>query len=251
MFDAAFSSAILYGSEAWIGVSLKPVEKLYASGVRSLLGVRNSTPLLTCFIEAGLPSLQALVKDRQSKFLRKMISQRQGMEEDDPLMFTLNVMRTLNPGITRHIDALCAHTDHLKQDNLNTCQAIRHKKGTKFVTYCKVNPELSTHPIYTKYDTIADNLRITFTRLRLSSHRLRIEIGRWSHIPAQLRFCPHCRNNNCEVVQDEEHVLTCPAVQPTLTKFNYPNRSLLALFDNANRKTLTMLSQCIEILEKN
>ena len=28
-FDAAFSSAILFGCESWIGVSLEPVEKIH------------------------------------------------------------------------------------------------------------------------------------------------------------------------------------------------------------------------------
>ena len=85
VFNAAFSSAILYACGSWLAVSLNPVEKLYTAGVRSLLGVRKSIPLLRFLIEAGLPSVEALVKDRQSKFMSKVMSQRQDIEKVDPL----------------------------------------------------------------------------------------------------------------------------------------------------------------------
>ena len=42
VFDVAFSSAILYGCESWIGVPLEPVERMYMSAVRCLLNVRQS-----------------------------------------------------------------------------------------------------------------------------------------------------------------------------------------------------------------
>ena len=47
-----------------------------------------------------------------------------------------------------------------------------------------------------------DFLRIAFTRLRTSSHRLKIETGRWSRVPREMRVC-QCG----EGVQTEEHVL--------------------------------------------
>ena len=47
----------------------------------------------------------------------------------------------------------------------------------------------------------------SFTRLRLSSHRLRIETGRWSRIPRENRLCA------CGVIQDEAHAIqVCPNV---------------------------------------
>ena len=59
---------------------------------------------------------------------------------------------------------------------------VRQKDGTKFTAYCKINPDLATHPLYTsRFEYLEDNLRISFTRLRLSSHRLRIEISPPTH----------------------------------------------------------------------
>ena len=56
---------------------------------------------------------------------------------------------------------------------------------------------------------IPECARVEFTRLRLGSHRLRVEAGRWSHNPRDQRYCK-C----AEVLQDKEHVLLhCPKTQ--------------------------------------
>ena len=65
-----------------------------------------------------------------------------------------------------------------------------------------MNPELVVHPMYSSKDIVDDDLRIAFSRLRLSSHRLRIETGRWARMPQEQRLC------QCGVaVQTERHVL--------------------------------------------
>ena len=55
---------------------------------------------------------------------------------------------------------------------------------------------------------IPEHLRIAFTRVCLSSHRLRIDTGRWARIPRVRRLC------DCGAVQAEEHVLVrCPLTE--------------------------------------
>ena len=50
--------------------------------------------------------------------------------------------------------------------------------------------------------------RKNFTRFRISCHQLKIETGRYTGIPCNLRICPHCNN---EEIQDEIHFLfKCP-----------------------------------------
>ena len=44
--------------------------------------------------------------------------------------------------------------------------------------------------------------RIALSQLRLSSHRLNIEVGRWSNLDFERRLCPHCH-----VLEDEFHFL--------------------------------------------
>ena len=57
--------------------------------------------------------------------------------------------------------------------------------------------------MYNSNIAVDDDLRTAFTRLRLSSHRLRIETGRWSRIDRAERLC------QCGLdVQSEQHVLS-------------------------------------------
>ena len=48
-------------------------------------------------------------------------------------------------------------------------------------------------------------IRRCFTKLRISCHKLEIEIGRYKKIPAESRFCPICKSDN---IEDELHFLT-------------------------------------------
>ena len=67
---------------------------------------------------------------------------------------------------------------------------------------------------------IDDELRIAFTRLRLSSHRLRIETGRWLKPPTarDQRLC------ECGSVQTELHVIAeCPLVHHLRIKYDLSN----------------------------
>ena len=86
-------------------------------------------------------------------------------------------------------------------------ERILSSQRTRATIYRQMNPELVVHPMYYSNDIIDDDFRIAFTRFRLSSHRLKIETGRWARIPQERRFCP------CGVVQTEKHVLCeCPLV---------------------------------------
>ena len=84
-------------------------------------------------------------------------------------------------------------------------QHVLEATGTRFTTYIKMNPHLSMHTIYARaYNGVyvPEHCRVAFSRMRTSSHRLRIETGRWSRTPREHRIC-QCGNG----VQDEQHVL--------------------------------------------
>ena len=66
---------------------------------------------------------------------------------------------------------------------------INNSEKTRDKTYKEINPSLSTSVIYCKDSKIPEYARIAITRLRLSSHRLRIETGRWSRLPKEERLC--------------------------------------------------------------
>ena len=82
-------------------------------------------------------------------------------------------------------------------------------ESTRRTTYKQLNPHLISPAIYRNSNfRTPEPYRIAYTRLRLSSHHLKIETGRWSRIPREERLCP------CGSVQDEVHVLLyCPLLE--------------------------------------
>ena len=227
--DAAFNAAILYGCESWIDVNLKPVEKLYNSALRHLLGVRNTTSTDLLLVECGFPPLHALVKHKQQTFFNKMISERRHMS-DDPLMFALDLTRVSNKRTYSYIDQVMNGPHYITSALGELHHRIAVSDRTKYRTYREINPELSVHAVYSERPSegrtsVPELYRKSFTRMRLSSHRLKIETGRWSRIPQEQRLC------QCGLsVQDKQHILVnCPLTQHLRTgKFkNVDHRGVL------------------------
>ena len=237
VFRAAFTSSILYSMESWVGMSTRPLERMYAKGVRALLGVRSSSPINLCLIEAGLPPLKSIVADAQGRFFRKMLPR---MEmDDDPLGYVLRLIQLEDPTMWRNIRQVMNNNNHRKYAIEDITHHVQNDTCRRSRTFKELNPSLSCHVLYRQKDTyIPDNLRIAFTRLRLSSHRLRVETGRWSHTPREKRLC------SCGVLQDEEHILSCPSNNDLLREFNYEEAhlGLQNLFTKLDVKQLTMLS---------
>ena len=90
---------------------------------------------------------------------------------------------------------------YTKEYQLSIRQKVRTSQSTKRKEYYTLNPELKESTIY-RNPNIPEYHRISFTRIRLSSHHLKIETGRWSRIPRENRLC-QCN----EGIQSEEHVL--------------------------------------------
>ena len=183
--DAAFNAALLYGCESWLDTNLKEGEKLYIGAIKNLLAVRVTTPSALCVIELWYPPLRALVRRRQQQFFSRMMSDRRHMT-DDPLMFAIDLTQTHNEKMREYINGTLIYANIVTgAHELN--DKVSSAAGTKFRTYCNINPDLSVHNVYSTY--IPQHLRIAFTRVRLSSHRLRIETGRWARIPREHRLC--------------------------------------------------------------
>ena len=186
-------SCILYGCEAWLNVPLKMVEAMYMKAVKALLGVRITTPNDLCLVEAGLRPLSGIVKSRQQKFFLKMLETRSDMS-DDPFIHAFGITREMNSVMWRYIETITSSgdTDFIADEVSKIKESIMDQPPTasKFRTYQTLNPTLEVHPLYsTKSPTIPDYLRINFTRYRLSSHRLKIEIGLWRHTHSVTNAC--------------------------------------------------------------
>jgi hypothetical protein len=203
VFESALVSAVLYGSEAWLSHSASTIASpLYASCVRSLLGVRKTTATNLCIIEAGLPSLPSRLKSMQKKFLNK------ARQPDDPLMFALDLANRGRTPCSRYIDSL--QNFNQAEEDASFLQKVRLSDKSKFRTYLALNPNLVKHPMYCCLE-VEEFKRIAMTKLRLSSHNLAVERGRWQRQPREERVCRLCNSGE---VQDEQHIISrCPSTQ--------------------------------------
>ena len=84
-------------------------------------------------------------------------------------------------------------------------------------------------------------MRIAFTRIRLSSHRLKIETGRWARIPKQERLC------TCGAIQTEQHVLlNCPVTE--FLRELFPSLDFMDLEVLMDSNSLELVRYCHRVL---
>ena len=161
-------------------------------------------------------------------------------------MYALELTRTDNPKLSQYIDSLLNDGRKIiEKDMSNRIECAKKSKRTKMKTYCVINPNFDIHPIYTNKNAVDDYLRVTFTRLRTSSHRLRIETGRWSRLAPEKRVC------RCGEVQTECHALTeCPLVEDIRERYGCQRIDFHSFMcDDKATYELLMLYEILGVLE--
>ena len=169
--------------------------------VKTLLGVRKTTSNDACLVELALPTAKAFVQNTQVKYFKRIMDARVGVA-DDPLNFTLELYRNARTPCWKYLNSVLEKRDIFVND-LNETKGRLRDAGptqTKLRTYVELNPNLEVSKIYSDRD-VNELERIKVSRLRLSSHDLAIEKGRWSRTPRERRLC------SCGLVQTEEHVI--------------------------------------------
>ena len=137
---------------------------------------------------------------------------------DDPLMFAIDLTRTSNKRTADYVNGLMTSGNFIVNGNADLKTLMRGSTGTKFQTYLFMNSNCTVPDVYNRRDNvIPEYMRISYSRMRLSSHRLEIETGRWARIPRERRLC------QCGAIQDEEHVLLrCALTEPLRHKYGKP-----------------------------
>ena len=243
--EAAFMSSILYGCESWLNISLKPVETIYNQTIKALLGVRPSATNSLCIIEGGFKPLAGLVKDRQKKFFEKMAER--PYHHEDPFTLALEMVRDMHKPMNTYITSIKNGSDFATKELEEIKDTVTHSTRTKFRTYLQLNPDLIVHSLYMR-DTpiIPDYLRITFSRYRLSCHRLRVETWRYRGIAHDQRLCV------CGLgVQDELHIFSCPRVEELLISPTKTYTCPQDIFNEATVEDLHVLHKVLKELDIN
>ena len=205
VMEAAVVSSVFYGCETWLLNNTKQATGMYNKMIRCLLGVRVNTSTKLCLIESGKQPAKHVINKRMRSFLSKKLQNR---DMDEPFQIAFEICKAANSKGFKFLQKVLDGRNSV--DSLEKTEIeVRNKlNATKFQTYCtELNPNLEVHEVYRKSDYVPDYLRVYFTRLRLMSHNLKIETGRWSRLQREDRVCQCDRVN----VQDEKHVLLdCP-----------------------------------------
>jgi hypothetical protein len=232
VLDAAIVSAILYSCETWLTNNVQAIAKHYMSAVKLQLGVRNTTTNILCLIEIGYPELDSLIMKRRLSFITQF---KTNSSDDVPLAIVLKMCQQANTRAYRFLENTRNYIGDPVLNNISELKircTRREESSSKCAIYIKMNPELVVHDVYensTQYTP--DHLRVSFSRFRLSSHNLRVELGRWTRTPREERRC------TCELahVQDESHVtFRCPLTSSIRSDFNIHHDNWTLLFEHAN-----------------
>ena len=187
VMDAAVTSSILYGCETWFCKKPLKVISTYNQLLKCLLGVRLNTSINLCLVKSGKQPARFIIRHRLKTFLEGKMRHR---DMEEPFQIAFEMCKRMNlPGFRFLQDTINRNNDDESLEKV--ALSVRNRPdASKFITYrTELNPELNVHNIYGKSVYIHEYLRISFTRLRLMSHNLRIETGRWSRINVERRVC--------------------------------------------------------------
>ncbi len=231
IFDAALTSSIMYACESWMAADLRPVIKLFNMGLKTLLGVRMTTCNDMCYIEADYVPLPVMVRRQQRKYFRGMWEARRGML-DDPLVHAITLtLQTESPTSRLVQDLVSQNTDDVALARGALQHSVATSTASRPSSYRWLNPDLSTHEIYTKRYVSNEVYRIAFSQFRLCGHNLAIETGRWNRrgrgwLPMEERLCP------CGAVQTEPHVVEgCPMTADVRRRYGFTSWAQLVAHD--------------------
>ena len=223
IFRSIVEPILLYASDWW-GImkmpSSNPIETLFLSFCKQLLGVQKQTTNNGVLLELGVVPLMILAQKKAVKNWLRLAS-----GEKCNALVTESFQHAISENLAwpNHIENRISEIG-LRESFLDTDMDIHQqvyqrlcdvfhqnsffdikREGSKLRTYSN----FKTEPGFEKYldDIQCVKERTALTKLRLSNHLLMIEKGRHMGVDKNLRFCPFCPG----IVEDEKHFITrCP-----------------------------------------
>lgn len=195
VWQAALLSSIFYSSESWLCHDLRPAEHLYITSLKQMMGVRTTTCTDLVLVEAGEPDACELIRRRQRRFITKLMNREDHLNTHVGKVMQMAMQARCPAGIA--LEKLLQDPEERSLDQRQS--AILESDSSRRMAYRTVNPTLQRAAAYR--DGIEERDRVAFTRLRLSSHNLIMERGRWNRVPRDQRLCL------CGELQTEAHVL--------------------------------------------
>lgn len=219
LFRSLIEPILLYASDFW-GIlkmpSNNPIETLFMSFCKQLLGVQKQSMNDGVLLELGQFPLLILAKKRAVKNWVRMATNTNCNDIlrdsyqfaiDESLQWTDSMKTMLS-----EIGFMQSFTNKDPDTHLKSFQRLKdiyHQTALEKIK--SGDSRLRTYALFKTtpgFETYLDEIscvkeRTALTKFRISNHKLMIEKGRHSKIDRELRFCPFCPNR----VEDEKHFL--------------------------------------------
>ena len=237
------SPILNYGSEIWGLRKADPIEKFHLSFLKSVLNVKLSTP--NCFVYGEL-GVYPLIVDRKIRVIKYWLKIIRGLNVKEHLVHKiyreLCYINTINPDAVTWVSEVKFLLEssgfgyvwqqqfvdneqdfiYLFKERLCDMYKQEWKNDVNLTSDGRLFKYLKTDFCFESYLTLNNRaLRISITKIRLSSNLFLVERGRWgvNRIERNERLCTLC---GC--VEDEFHcLLECP-------RFNNERRGLLPAY---------------------
>ena len=226
LFNSLVSPVLEYGSEVWASsLNLAQLDKLQIKFIKRLLHVRQQTTNLACLCEVGEMPLSLKISQRIVKFYLRI----KELPSDNIVKQMYHLLENLDDlgyhtwatDLKKHCSVLGIDLTDLDIKTRKDFPAIKKKIKSEYAAQAisslsDNNPKLRTYRLFKTNFSLEPYLHITIlkyrvslSKFRLSSHRLQIEVGRYTRpkTPVEDRLCKYCEDN---AVEDEMHfLLTC------------------------------------------
>ena len=222
LFDTLIAPILLYASDFWGCLKLpanNPIENTHMRFLKQMLGVQNQTPNVGVLLEAGrvpmhLRGTKQCIKNwhriAKLKLANNLTTISYNNALKNSLQWPTSIKTTLSK--TGQMDLFLNNENHRKPPSVLFFERGRdifhqeafakiQKEDSKLRTFAKLKNEIGLEDYLLKIANIEN--RIALTKLRLSNHKLEIEVGRHKNIPKEKRFCPFC----LQKVEDEIHFM--------------------------------------------
>ena len=238
LFDTQIKPIMIYGCEAWASsltddgninniIHKTDIEKFHISVLKQLLGVHRKTTNIAMLLETGRHPITLSAHLQAIKYFLRLPSTKKGSllniyYEKEKLSTTNN--DNFMKGITNKLNKIGMTNIWIEQMNNNK----DFSNDMKLIKKIKIRlNDISSQQIISTLTT--DNGKLTFlakikqshnlepylninniehrksiAKIRTSSHKLRIETGRWNNIQRDQRICENCVLNK---IDDENHFL--------------------------------------------
>ena len=209
VLQACVTSSLLHNCETFGNKIPRELEQTYYSLIKCCLRVRASTPNKLVLIESNMPTIHSMIYSRQYNFFNKFIAQ---LTEDSSRKVVFDTIKQpKNDFIMHYTDLITRYNskkDIQQYFHQKLCSEIRYSAEDdnkyKFQLYKSFNPDLIPPDVKKVY-------AYKFIRLRLSSHSMPIETGRWRRVARENRLC-----ETCNTLGDEKHyIYHCPNIDRT------------------------------------